>query len=191
LKNAGYQRKCLRCTSLLLLCTSCDRRHWYCSELCKTQARRDSWRASSHKYRRTSFGRYSNRQAQARHRAKKRLNKIVSQQSSERPPLESKIFGEPGGRAELSYHGQEEPPHVEQLKNATQSPAEEKPDKAITVSRDQPQSRPPVLLNPFDIKQFNTLGACRVCRRAITHIITADVMGKPRQQRGPPCSQMR
>lgn len=191
MSNPGYRRKCPTCSSWYFICASCDRWHWYCSSPCRSQARKASQRAATRKYRRAGRGRKANREAQARHRARKRAKKRVIYQSSGTSPLSSNIFGKPDGRAEIPNQGQEEPPNVAK-DVATMSPIEEVPAVQAVVSSDQSVVKNPFKVsNPINFKVLPHLGTCRVCSKTITHIITADLLDKPRKQRGPPCNLMR
>lgn len=183
MSNPGYRRKCPLCSTWYFICAPCDRWHWYCSSPCKSQARKVSQEKATRKYRRGGRGKKANREGQARHRARKRAKKRVIYQSSGTLPLSSNMFGKPDGRVEIQNEGQEEPPNVDAKKVATTSPVEEAPVEQATQSSARPN-----LISP---KTFSHLGICRVCCRGITHIITSDVLDKPRKQRGPPCNLMR
>lgn len=191
MSNHGYQRKCPLCSSWYFICGPCDRWHWYCSTLCKSQARKVSQKEATRKYRRAWRGRKTNREAQARHRARKRIKKRVIYQSSGTLPLSSNILGKPDGRAEIPNLGQEEPPYVAK-DVATVSPIEEVPAVQAAVFSDQTVAKNPLKVsNPINSKALSHLGTCRVCSKAITHIITLDLLERPRKQRGPPCNLMR
>ena len=105
-KNPGFQRTCHHCSEIFHICTDCDRWHWCCSEHCRLEARKASWRKASSLYRQSEKGKENSRKGQIAYRLRKRRQKkSVSHQSpaplampvklSPQPFFEEKRLAEP------------------------------------------------------------------------------------------------
>ena len=171
--NPGYRRCCPGCTSWFVICQSCDRWHWYCSEACAEQARRMSQRRASQKYRRTARGLASNRKSQKKHRLNRHKKKNVSHHSYESRPPSSTIEVAPDGQADFENQRRKE--SIDEVNTTF-------PTKGPTKAPFNSPTAASIHIHP---------GLCRVCRRVITHLVVSDVLGRPRSERGPPCNPMK
>lgn len=74
---------CCRCQAQVIICSECDRGHRYCTGQCATDARSDSLKRASDKYRSTRAGRINNAARQQRYRQRQQaLMQIVTHQGS-------------------------------------------------------------------------------------------------------------
>ncbi len=71
---------CCRCQAQVIICSGCDCGHRYCPGQCATDARSDSLKRASKKYRSTRAGRINNAARQKRFR--QRQQQIVTHQGS-------------------------------------------------------------------------------------------------------------
>jgi len=82
-KIVGLQRCCPGCGHDFVICTACDRWHWYCSPICRQAARLATLRRAAKAYRDSEKGREASRRNQREYRRRKRQRlKSVSHQSS-------------------------------------------------------------------------------------------------------------
>ena len=72
---------CCRCQAQVIICSECDRGHRYCTGQCATDARSDSLKRASDKYRSTRAGCINNAARQKRYR--QRQKQIVTHQGSQ------------------------------------------------------------------------------------------------------------
>jgi hypothetical protein len=84
---------CRRCSTLFIVCGSCDHGRLYCGPLCQKSRRREANRESGKTYRRTEKGRANQRDRQGRFRGRRRqrvapLEPTVTHQGSSTPAKE-------------------------------------------------------------------------------------------------------
>lgn len=63
---------CERCHAQVVLCSRCDRGHWYCLDGCAQAARLERRRCNARRYRQTPNGRRNNSERQRRFRERRR-----------------------------------------------------------------------------------------------------------------------
>ena len=80
MQSSARLYSCCRCLAQVIICSRCDRGHRYCTGQCATDARLDSLKRASKKYRSTRSGRFNNAARQQRHR--QRQKQIVTHQGS-------------------------------------------------------------------------------------------------------------
>ena len=81
-KVEGYRIKCPQCLKFFVICTSCYRGHRYCSESCRTSARRGRSRARNLIYSKQPQAKKLHRLRQNRYRKKVLESKNVTDASS-------------------------------------------------------------------------------------------------------------
>ena len=74
--------ECRRCFKIFYLCRSCYRGHAYCSEPCRSIARRDSHRVAQSKYRTGKEGRKANNDGARRRRTKQKQKSVADRGST-------------------------------------------------------------------------------------------------------------
>ncbi len=80
MQSSARLYSCCRCQAQVIICSECDRGHRYCTGQCATDARLDSLKRASDKYRSTRAGRINNAARQKRYR--QRQKQIVTHQGS-------------------------------------------------------------------------------------------------------------
>jgi hypothetical protein len=80
MQSSSRMYSCCRCQAQVIICSRCDRGHRYCAGQCATDARSDSLKRASDKYRSTRAGRINNAVRQKRYR--QRQKQIVTHQGS-------------------------------------------------------------------------------------------------------------
>ena len=80
MQSSARLYSCCRCQAQVIICSECDRGHRYCTGQCATDARSDSLKRASDKYRSTRAGRINNAARQKRYR--QRQQQIVTHQGS-------------------------------------------------------------------------------------------------------------
>lgn len=78
--------QCLRCNSIVFICSRCDRDHKYCASECSQSARRESLRRASRRYQLTTRGIESHRRRQRLYR--KQNHQRVTHHTSPPAPVE-------------------------------------------------------------------------------------------------------
>ena len=81
------QRVCRwrECGCIFWICRSCDRGHQYCSDHCRSNARREQCRAANLRYRRSLEDRLDQRDRQKAYRARQLLKTVMDQGSLNEP----------------------------------------------------------------------------------------------------------
>ena len=80
MQSSARLYSCCRCQAQVIICSECDRGHRYCTGQCATDARSDSLKRASDKYRSTRAGRINNAARQKCYR--ERQQQIVTHQGS-------------------------------------------------------------------------------------------------------------
>ena len=80
MQSSSRLYSCCRCQAQVIICSQCDRGHRYCTGQCATDARSDSLKRASDKYRSTRAGRINNAARQKCYR--ERQKQIVTHQGS-------------------------------------------------------------------------------------------------------------
>ena len=80
MQSSARLYSCCRCQAQVIICSRCDRGHRYCTGQCATDARSDSLKRASDKYRSTRAGRINNAARQKCYR--ERQQQIVTHQGS-------------------------------------------------------------------------------------------------------------
>ena len=80
------QIECKCCLVQFFLCRSCYRGHCYCSELCRTLAKKKAHRKSQSRYRKSEKGRKANKNAEKRRRMKKNEESVADEGTISPPP---------------------------------------------------------------------------------------------------------
>ena len=105
---------CARCRTRVLICRRCDRGQIYCSRECSAARRRESQRASEHRYRKSEIGRRNNAARQRRYR-ERRERECVTHQG----PLDPAPAAQPASRHAAST---DEPTPSQLATDASPSP---------------------------------------------------------------------
>ena len=83
MQSSARLYSCCRCQAQVIICSRCDRGHRYCAGECSADARSDSLKRASDKYRSTRAGRINNAARQQRYRQRQQaLMQIVTHQGS-------------------------------------------------------------------------------------------------------------
>jgi len=80
MQSSARMYSCCRCQAQVIICSQCDRGQRYCTGQCASDARSDSLKRASDKYRSTKAGRFNNAARQKRYR--QRQKQIVTHQGS-------------------------------------------------------------------------------------------------------------